>query len=67
MKRIKSKLTLTKKRIKSVHSNAKWAGFFYLLGTIALAALALVFPLIDNTILANGMPIMAAIDAEKQI
>ncbi len=63
MKRIKSKLTLTKKRIKSVHSNAKWAGFFYLLGTIALAALALVFPLIDNTLLANGMPIMAAIDA----
>ena len=65
MKRIKSKLTLTKKRIKSVHSNAKWAGFFYLLGTIALAALALVFPLIDNTIIAKegSMPIMAAIDA----
>lgn len=62
MKRIKSKLTLTKKRIKAVHSNAKWAGFFYLLGTIALAAAGLVFPLVDNSFLAGeGMPIMNAI------
>ena len=68
MKRIKSKLTLTKKRIKAVQNRAKWAGFFYLLGTIALAAAGLVFPLIDNTILAGGeMPILAAINVVSNL
>ena len=66
MKRIKSKMTLVKKRIKSVQRKAKWAGLFYLLGTIVLAAAALAIGLLDNTILTvenpNEMPIMAAIN-----
>ena len=63
MKRIKSKMTLVKKRIKSVQRKAKWAGLFYLLGTIVLAVAALAIGLLDNTILSTGeMPIMAAIN-----
>ena len=63
MKRIKSKLTLVKKRIKASQRNAKWAGFFYLIGTIVLAAAALVFNLLNDTVVYRGkMPITNAID-----
>ena len=62
MKRIKSKMTLVKKRIKSVQRKAKWAGFFYLLGTLVLAGAAMVVSMLDNSILSGGMPIMAAIN-----
>ena len=40
MKRIQSKAALLKKRIRAVQSRAKFAGLLYLLGTVALAAVA---------------------------
>ena len=40
MKRIQSKAALLKKRVRAVQSRAKFAGLLYLLGTVALAAVA---------------------------
>ena len=40
MKRIQSKAALLKKRVRAVQGKAKFAGLLYLLGTIALAAVA---------------------------
>ena len=62
MKRIHSKAALLKKRVRTIHGRAKFTGILYLLGTIALAAAAVLLSLLDGTAIstANGLlPVVA--------
>ena len=61
MKRIPSKATLLKKRVRKIQNRAKFVGLLYLLGTIGLVAIAACMPLLTGTcITADGatMPVM---------
>ena len=61
MKRTHSRATLLKKRVRKIQKRAKFVGFLYLLGTIALAAIAALFPLIVGTCIAadeTAMPVL---------
>ncbi len=49
MKRMPSKATLLKKRVRKIQNRAKFVGILYLLGTIALVAIAACMPLLTGT------------------
>ena len=62
MKRIHSKAALLKKRVRTIHRRAKFTGILYFLGTLALAAAAVLLSLLDGTAIstANGLlPVVA--------
>ena len=62
MKRTHSRATLLKKRVRKIQKRAKFVGFLYLLGTIALAAIAALFPLLSGTCIApegTEMPVLS--------
>lgn len=48
MKRMNPKTAQLRKRVKAVQGKAKFAGVLYLLGTIALAALVALFPVLEG-------------------
>ncbi len=54
MKRRPLNNTYLKRRINAVHSRAKFAGVFYLLGTLALSAVIVLTTLVDNTCLGTA-------------
>ena len=61
MKRTHSRATLLKKRVRKIQKRAKFTGFLYLLGTIALAAIVALFPLLIGTCIAldeTAMPVL---------
>ncbi|MBQ7368492.1 MAG: hypothetical protein IJW60_02130 [Clostridia bacterium] len=61
MKRTASKATLLKKRVRKIQNRAKFVGVLYLLGTIALAALAACMPMLTGTCIVADetvMPVM---------
>jgi hypothetical protein len=61
MKRVKSKATLIKKRVRKVQGRAKFAGFLYFLGTIALCVAGFAVVFMKDTFLSteNGLlPVM---------
>ncbi len=61
MKRTHSRATLLKKRVRKIQKRAKFVGFLYLLGTIGLAAIAALFPLLIGTCIAldeTAMPVL---------
>jgi hypothetical protein len=55
MKRNHSKAALLVKRVKKVQGRAKFVGFLYLLGAIALAAAVVALPMLSGTVLGNAM------------
>lgn len=62
MKRMPSKAALLKKRVRKIQNRAKFAGVLYLLGTIALLALAACMPMLTGTCItaagATDMPVL---------
>lgn len=52
MKRINSKSALLKRRVKTIQNRAKFVGMFYLLGSLALLALAACVSMLNGTVLA---------------
>ena len=49
MKRVSSKATLLKKRVRTIQNRAKLVGMLYLIGLLAIAALVVCFPLLKGT------------------
>lgn len=60
MKRMPSKATLLKKRVRKIQNRAKFVGILYLLGTIGLVAIAACLPLLTGTCITDGatMPVL---------
>lgn len=58
MKRIPSKATLLKKRVRKIQGRAKFVGIFYLLGTIGLLAITACMPLLAGTVIATDVAVM---------
>lgn len=58
MKRIPSKATLLKKRVRKIQNRAKFVGLLYLLGTIGLVAIAACMPLLTGTCIAADVAVM---------
>ena len=62
MKRMPSKATLLKKRVRKIQSRAKFTGVLYLLGTVALVALVACMPMLTGTCItavgATDMPVL---------
>ncbi|MBO5239845.1 MAG: hypothetical protein J6B56_00295 [Clostridia bacterium] len=62
MKRIPSKATLLKKRVRKIQNRAKFVGFLYLIGTIALLAITACMPILTGTCItaagATDMPVL---------
>lgn len=61
MKRTHSRATLLKKRVRKIQKRAKFVGFLYLLGTIGLAAIVALMPLLIGTCIApdeTAMPLL---------
>lgn len=60
MKRMPSKATLLKKRVRKIQNRAKFTGILYLLGTIGLVAIAACLPLLTGTCITDGvtMPVL---------
>ncbi len=70
MKRIHSKAALLRKRVKTVQGRAKFTGFLYLLGTIALAVAGVAVCTLSGTCLSTGnglLPIVKLIDEIKSL
>ena len=57
MKRLPSKATLLKKRVRKIQKRAKRVGLLYLLGTIGLFAIAACMPMLSGTAIA-GLPVL---------
>ena len=58
MKRIPSKATLLKKRVRKIQGRAKFVGILYLLGTIGLLAITACMPLLAGTVIATDVAVM---------
>lgn len=60
MKRLPSKATLLKKRVRKIQKRAKRVGLLYLLGTIGLFAIAACMPMLSGTMISAtaGMPVL---------
>lgn len=58
MKRIPSKATLLKKRVRKIQNRAKFVGLLYLLGTIGLLAIVACMPLLAGTVIATDAAVM---------
>ncbi len=54
MRRINSKTTILRKRVRAIQGRAKFVGILYLLGSIGLAALVACMPLLTGTCLTDG-------------
>ncbi len=51
MKRVSSKATLLKRRVKTIQNRAKFVGMLYLIGLLALTALVVCMPLLKGTVI----------------
>ncbi len=65
MKRTQSKTSYIRKRVKTVHRRAKFVGVMYLLGSLALAAAVLYFPLLNGTALSANNAVLPVLTFYK--
>ena len=67
MKRTQSKTSYIRKRVKTVQRRAKFVGVLYLLGSLALAAAVLYFPLLNGTALGANDAVLPVLTFYKPI
>ncbi|MBQ8323456.1 MAG: hypothetical protein IJX91_05765 [Clostridia bacterium] len=67
MKRIHSKAALLRKRVKTVQGRAKFTGFLYLLGTIALLAVGAVVCPLSGTCLTTASGLLPVLQLVEEI